>query len=308
MDKEFLNWIFNNNNVNGEFCYINFPLNLVTKNQLSIQSYADSIKKFLKLQNLKIYYKSIDLLVIEFMEKDRINIQNVAKSKIYSKSFLCKIKEILKNIYQNYPILCLEMENQILNNKNAEYNLFKELYENLTVLIAINYLDSVISPQLSLILNNNEYSSKVDNYLYQSNFSHITYFKTEFDNLKSISGQQNITDFCWNVGFAKDAIGDGCEFEDINYVKNLISIKEDFSEKLNPSKFYFPQINTIENIDIEDEVDLILSWTKLLQTNLEFRHYWGLRFLRNAKYLINDKTVDNTWTFEDYERKYFKIK
>ena len=308
MDNKFLNWIFNNSSVDGVFCYINFPLNLVTKNQLSIQSYADSIKVFLNLLDLRIYYKNIDLLVIEFLEKDRINIQNRAINQIYNKSFLSEIKEILTNIYQNYPVLCLEVEKQIFTAKKVDYNLFKKLYDNLTVLIAINYLNSVISPKLSFILNDSEYAPKVEKYLYKNNFSHITYFNNEFNNLKSTSGQQDLTDFCWNVGFAKDTIGNGSEFEDINYVKNLINIKEDFPEKLNPAKFYYPQIDFMEIENIEDEVELILYWAKLLQTNLEFRHYWGLRFIRNTKCLINLEKDINTWTLEDYERKYFKIK
>ena len=304
-----LNWIFNNCDIQGEYCYIHFPLIYLTKNQLSLQAYAESVKEFFDLLDLNIYLKIIDFGVAEFLEKNRINIQNVAIGKVYSIDFLNETFFKLKDIYQKFPPLCLEMERQILDcNKALEYNIFSELFGYLKLLIGINYFNSVLTSSLTAILNNAEYSPLAEKYLYKNNFSHMIYFNEELNKLNSDSSEQGIVDFCWNTAFAKDNIGDGCEYEEINFIKNLLNIQQEFDLSLKPSKLHYPEILPQEISVINNNAELILSWANLLQNNIEFRHYWGLRFLRNTKFLLNDKKDAPFWTFEDYGKNYFKIK
>lgn len=307
MNNSYIDWIFNNCSLEKDYCYIHFPHIYLTKNKLNLQTYADSILKFLELNDLKIYANTVDLLVVEFLERNRLEIQNTALNNLGDTNFLNKIKTLLTDIYYKYPDLCLKMEKNILDNKKINYKMFKDLYDYDVTLVAISQFHSLVTHNIELILNDSQYDSLVEEHLYKNNFSHIAYINEEFEKLKLAPTEQKIVNFCWNTGFAKDIIGDGAEFEDIAYIQELINTNFDLSKNIKPNEFYYPDIKLADN-KITGNIEYILHWAKIIQSSLEFRHYWCLRFHRNAKILL-DKIEDSyIWTLEDYEKRYFKIK
>jgi len=309
------NWIFNNILEDNEFRYLHFPLILKTTNQLLIQSYAEAVIVFVKLMNLEkqLYLDSADKLVLILLKNQLPEIRQQCISNIFDSNFYKKTMKLYKIIHKWFPVLCIDMEKCFFKNKSISYYKFKRLYEMLKYLIAINYLNPPIEVFLMRINKqaelNPEIKFLIDKTFYKNNFSHINYFNDTLNKLKAGSKKSNndIYNFCWNVGFSKDAVGDGCAFENPETVCQTLNLDIMLNNEFIPAEFYYPSIEFDFSETPSNDVERILSLAKLLQINLEFRHYWDLRFSRNLRKFIDNEDL-TTWTFEDYEKHYFKIK
>lgn len=302
------NFVLNNVSAEGEYCYFHFPNFYLTKNKLALQAYADSQVRFFELCGLKIYCNVIDSLVVEFLKKDAFKIQSTVTNCVYNTVFLNNIKNLLKNTFLEVVNLCTSMEQNLFEYNKVDYETFRQLYDFVVTLLAISYLNPSIASRLTAVTNDPQYCTLVEEYLYKDNFSHLIYFNSELDKLKTqgvAAKKQDIIDFCWNVGFARDSVGDGSDFENFGYVQGLLGTSFQFTQSEKPSRLYYPEIPLAEK-NIENEAELILYWTKILQSCVEFRHFWSLRFLRNVKCAVGNKAFE--WAMEDYEREYFKIK
>lgn len=306
INKQIKKSIFNNVNLCNGFCYIHIPLIYKTSVRICSQSYADAIIYFLKIIGLhnKIYSKIKGYTVIEFLPNDINKIHSEAIAKFQDIYFFKRIKRKLDKIYEELPLLFKEMEIGFKKDKAINKKLFREIYNMLTFLISIGYFSFIIETYLPSFLINNNNEKKYSDFLSKNSFSHIKYFNSEKTKLYSLKAD-DIINFCWNCGFLENEIGESTKFETEKYVSKLLN-KNISKKEIIPSKFDYPDI---ENFKEDRDIPLILLWAKLLQINLEFRHYWQFRFYRNIRfYCDNDKNVIINWTINDYEKKDFGIK
>ena len=296
--------IYNNCNENSGFLYLHFPLLYVTNCQLLIQIYADACYYVPKLLGIskKVYIKKIDNLVIEYTNQTRDLIHLTAFQNFNNYKFLKRIKKIIDIIYIKLPVLIEEMEKLIKNKQKLPFQLIKKIYKMLFVLIAINDLNFVIETSLNNYLNVQNDKDKILKFISKNNFSHFKFYSDNKNALNKNSSFQDYQNFCWNIGFLENKTGDISIFENNNYLKkftnNKISLKN-----IQPEKFSYPNISLNIKRDEYRKYPVFIILTKILQNNMEYRHYWLLRFFRNLRYYYNynDKII-NEWTLNQYEQ------
>ncbi|MCD7879741.1 MAG: hypothetical protein LUG16_07405, partial [Candidatus Gastranaerophilales bacterium] len=164
-------------------------------------------------------------------------------------------------------------------------------------------------------------------YMTDGIFSHMKYFSNEKEKI-SFNIQNSETDketavecnsfqdtalkaylsFSKNIAFLENELGDMTKYEDLEYISAL------FNKKINKkdlilADFNYPKIEcNIQEYHLKN-FNLIILWAKVLQINLEYRHYWLLRFLRDLRIYYNyDYKIINNWTFNEYAKQSFKIK
>lgn len=298
--------IFNNAVVNGNFSYIHMSLIYKTRMHITAQMYADALIEFLENIDLKnvVYNKILSNTVVELLASDIKKIHTVALQKFQDYTFLQKTIKSLEKIYLELPQNMQEFEQYMKNNKEIPRDLFKKIYRMLIQLIAFNYFNFVIEAYLPALLTQTD-TTVYSDYLYKNAFSHIMYFNEEKNKIEKEIDLELIKTFCWNVGFLENEVCEPTVYEDVNYIAEFTdtAIKK---EDLIPTEFSYPRISCFE---LNPQMPILVSWAKLLQINLEIRHYWSFRLYRNLRYCLNqDYDKLSNWVLKDYEKKFFKIK
>lgn len=303
MNNQYRNSIFNNIvNMNG-FSYIHFPLIYKTTNLLIIQMYVDAIKTLFKITKLdkKYYFKIIDNLIVEYSTKDNPKIHYELINIFTNEAF---IKEIVKNLDKNskiIPNLFDIWETNIKNKIKTPKKIFKKIYQIITYSIAINYFNFFMETYLYEILSD-EKNKKYNSFLEKNSFSHIKYFLDEQKNKK-----ENLLMFAKNIGFLANEIGEKTQYENIEYLKKEIN-KNISTVDIFSSTFKYPEISFNKKELLIKDIPIEIKLAKIMQNNLEFRHYWQLRLTRNLRVETEEnKTKIQTWLYKNYEKEIFNI-
>lgn len=310
--------IFNNIALNNNgFAYIHFPLIYKTNNLLCVELYTKAIVKFLKLTDLQdsIYCRINDSLVVELLFREINTIHNGALIKFQDINFFRTIKKQLDIIYKEIPLYIEELEKLIIQKDEIPLNLFKDIFDSFVYLLAVNNFSFIPETLLPQHLQKSYDKEEELIYIKENIFSHIKYLNSEklkiSFNLKSYNAENtsNMLSFLRNTAFLENELGDMTKFENIEYISNLLNISDiNTLTPLIQANFVYPQI--IYNISKDDysNYSLIILWTKLLQVNLEFRHYWLLRFLRDLRIYYNyNFDIINNRMYNDYAKQKFKI-
>lgn len=296
--------IFNNVTVINNFAYIHFPLIYKTNNQLFIEMYAKSVISFLKFLgiNQDVYSKIIDSLVVELLFNEINAIHNTAYNCFYDYKFLVKTEKKLKKIYKEMPILIKELEDCIIKNVEISFAVLEKIFYMFVDLLAVNNLSFIVETLLpEHILKSNNKESDLS-YMTKEIFSHIKYFNNEKEELIKKTNEKNLILFLKNTSFLENELGDETTYENVQYISELLNKKMNRIDLIN-SEFKYPKIEfNIEKNDFE-KYPIIIIWSKILQINLEFRHYWLLRFSRNLRIYYNyNYDIINNWTLNDYAK------
>lgn len=295
------NSIFNNSVELNGFSYIHFSLIYETTQAIFIQMYTDAIARLFKLLSLNknTYLKITDGLTVEFSSNDKGKIHQKMITQFSNIVFLYNIFDELQKYSLCLPSLFETWENNIKSGEKTPKSVFNKIYKIIIYFIAVNYNNCIIETCLPQYLQSAN-GKKYNQYLIQDTFSHINFFN-EYKN------QTDILAFIRNAGFLANEKGEITEYENNDF------LMKKFGKKISPkeifdAKFISPDIIFQKDKIFCKDVPKILQLAKIMQTSLELRHYWMLRFARNLRIMINyDKTKWNTWLYKDYEKNLFDI-
>ena len=147
-----------------------------------------------------------------------------------------------------------------------------------------------------------EKNKKYNSFLEKNSFSHIKYFLDEQKNKK-----ENLLMFAKNIGFLANEIGEKTQYENIEYLKKEIN-KNISTVDIFSSTFKYPEISFNKKELLIKDIPIEIKLAKIMQNNLEFRHYWQLRLTRNLRVETEEnKTKIQTWLYKNYEKEIFNI-
>ncbi len=300
----FSNSILRNCIQEGNYAYLHLPMYYCTRNYLTLQMYADSIRLFIKNIGLEhtIFIETIDDIVLKFLTSDFACICTTMMNLFNDKNYFERACQKLDKIYIELPEKMKILEENIKYNNTIDFANFKTLYDDFVFVLSINNMNAIVEGFLSDILNRLKDKEGSLNYISQNTFSHIKYFMKEKAIFEKSSDFEQKRKFIWNSSFLDDKSTDGSIYD--NYQEIQIKNKIDII----PEKFEYPLIKN-DTYNNKEDYPVFILWTKLLQVNTEFRHYWQFRFMRNIRFFYNyDKRIINEWNFNDYKENLEKIK